>query len=472
MCLFTGFTFDGPIIPNLRQYLAYFVSTFSSSDNRTLISTTRSSASTIMRQDRTFARILLIYSVANVAIAAPAAVRQRHLDVTKAALEKRAPPDSANGETGGDFLPESSSAAVSGNGATGDPPPESSSSAANRITTQALAPGSGNGETDNLPTGSSSAPANHITTQALGASGPGNEATDNLPTGSSPAPANHITTQALGASGPGNEATDNLPPESSSSGANRISTQALGASGSGNGATDDLPPESSSAAANRITTQASKAPGLGNGETSNLPPESSSPMPPHERPMDKSKWDWLLWPDSPKASSASSGSGNGAKGDLPPDSSSRVAPHDGPTDKWAWLYHGTSPGTSFSSAPQHDYPPPNVDRTPLPESPPALSGHISTQASGSSSSSNVFNYGDLHQPPPLSPDHSPAVASEAGHAAGWHAPHVTLPGRGKLVFYSGVAVVATGIVAYAYGLHQWLKNPYVSPLSPPSPADT
>ena len=374
-----------------------------------------------MRQDKTFARILLIYSVANVAIAAPAAVRQRHLDVAKAAPEKRA------SDSGGDLLPESSSAAVSGNGATGDPPPGSSTSAANRITTQ-----------------------------ALGASGLGNGATGgDLPTESSLAPANHITTQALGASGSGNEATDNFPPESSSSGANRITTQALGASGS-NGATGDLPPESSSAAANRITTQASKAPGLGNGETSNLPPESSSPMPPHERPMDKSKWDWLLWPDSPKASSASSGSGNGATGDL-----SRVTPQD----KWAWLYHGMSPESSSSSVSPHDNPSMNLDHPPLPESPPASSDHITTPASRTSSSSNVFRLGDLHLPPPWSPDQNSAAASEAGHAAGWHLPHFTLPSKAKLLFYSGAAVVVTGIAAYAYGVHRWLKNPYVSPLS-------
>ena len=57
-----------------------------------------------MRQDRIFARILLIFSVANVALAAPAVVRQRHLDlVAKAASEKRqekrAPGDGATGET-------------------------------------------------------------------------------------------------------------------------------------------------------------------------------------------------------------------------------------------------------------------------------------------------------------------------------------------------------------------------------------
>ena len=57
-----------------------------------------------MRQDRIFARILLIFSVTNVALAAPAVVRQRHLDVVAKAAsekrqEKRAPGDGATGET-------------------------------------------------------------------------------------------------------------------------------------------------------------------------------------------------------------------------------------------------------------------------------------------------------------------------------------------------------------------------------------
>ena len=42
-----------------------------------------------MRRDQTFAQIFLILSVANVALAAPAVVRQRHLDVAEAASEKR-----------------------------------------------------------------------------------------------------------------------------------------------------------------------------------------------------------------------------------------------------------------------------------------------------------------------------------------------------------------------------------------------
>ena len=43
-----------------------------------------------MRQDKTFARIFFVIFVVNLALAAPAVVRQRHLDVAKAASEKRA----------------------------------------------------------------------------------------------------------------------------------------------------------------------------------------------------------------------------------------------------------------------------------------------------------------------------------------------------------------------------------------------
>ena len=43
-----------------------------------------------MRQDKTFARIFLIFSFANVALAAPAVARQRHVYVAEAASEKRA----------------------------------------------------------------------------------------------------------------------------------------------------------------------------------------------------------------------------------------------------------------------------------------------------------------------------------------------------------------------------------------------
>jgi hypothetical protein len=60
-----------------------------------------------MRQDKIVARILLIFSVANIALAAPVVVRQRHLDVARAAPQKRGP-ISDNEETG-DSPPESSS---------------------------------------------------------------------------------------------------------------------------------------------------------------------------------------------------------------------------------------------------------------------------------------------------------------------------------------------------------------------------
>ena len=42
-----------------------------------------------MRQDKTVAQILLIFSVNNFALAAPAIVQHRHRDETEAALEKR-----------------------------------------------------------------------------------------------------------------------------------------------------------------------------------------------------------------------------------------------------------------------------------------------------------------------------------------------------------------------------------------------
>jgi hypothetical protein len=94
-----------------------------------------------MRQDKTFARILLIFSIANVAIAAPAAV---HLDAAKAASEKRA--GSGDGETS-DSQPDSSPGITPHENPTDDwawfhrlssqpDVPESSSAAANRIATQ------------------------------------------------------------------------------------------------------------------------------------------------------------------------------------------------------------------------------------------------------------------------------------------------------------------------------------------------
>jgi hypothetical protein len=103
-----------------------------------------------MRQDKIFARILLIFSIANVAVAAPAAVRQRHLDVAKAASEKRAS-GSGDGELEmtqmSDVQPDSSPGITPHENPTDDlawfhrlssqpDVPESSSAAANRIATQ------------------------------------------------------------------------------------------------------------------------------------------------------------------------------------------------------------------------------------------------------------------------------------------------------------------------------------------------
>ena len=271
-----------------------------------------------MRQDRIFARILLIFSVANVAIAAPAVVRQRHLDVAKAASEKRRP-GLANGETGGDL------------------PPESSSAEANRITTQASeASGSGNAETGDLPADSSShisphdsppgdwawfhrlssqpevpesssAAENRVAAQASGALGLGSgetgywtaESSPHAPLGphvsptqdwawlydstteSSSAASDRITTHASGASmaSSGSGAAGYLPHGSSSAALDRITTSVPGASmaSSGNGETGHLPLESSPAAANHITTQPSEATtSSGLAHSGDLPPHQSS----------------------------------------------------------------------------------------------------------------------------------------------------------------------------------------------------
>ena len=305
-----------------------------------------------MRQDKTFAGILLIFSVANVALAAPAAVRQRYLDAAKAASEKRAP-GSVNGETGGDL-------------------PPGSSSAANHITTQASeAAVSDNGATGGLPPESSPSAANRITTQALGASGPGNGATDDLPPKAPSAAENHITTQALGAPGLDNGATGDLPPESPPSAANRITTQALGASGPGDGATDHLPSKSPSAAANHVTTQALGSSGSADGAPQYSAPKSFS-TPPHDNPP--GDWGWFhrlsSGPEVPESSSAAANriakqasgslsSDDGASQYWTPESSFRTSPqdspthegasgdgasssHSSPTNKWAWLDNAPS----------------------------------------------------------------------------------------------------------------------------------
>jgi hypothetical protein len=71
-----------------------------------------------MRQDKTVARILLIFSAANVVLASHAVVRQSHMDVAKAASEKRAADNVPPQE------PEPFRLATSGAGAVpSDPPP-------------------------------------------------------------------------------------------------------------------------------------------------------------------------------------------------------------------------------------------------------------------------------------------------------------------------------------------------------------
>ena len=143
-----------------------------------------------MRQDKIFARILLIFSIANVAIAAPAVVRQRHLDVAKAASEKRAPP-SGNGETPqtgdgetpqtGDLPPDSPPSRIPTPNSPSDDwewfhrlsskpeTPESSSAAENRINTQASGePGSGDGAAgDSLPESGSRIPPHNSPSDPL-----------------------------------------------------------------------------------------------------------------------------------------------------------------------------------------------------------------------------------------------------------------------------------------------------------------
>ena len=124
------------------------------------------------------ARILLIFSVARVALAAPAVVRQRHLDLAKAASEKRAP-GSDNGETGANLPPESSSrmpphdhytdgtdfwAWLTGPPRLGPPgsEPEWSSAQANQITTtQASGSTSSSDTSESSPLGSGDLPPPH-----------------------------------------------------------------------------------------------------------------------------------------------------------------------------------------------------------------------------------------------------------------------------------------------------------------------
>ena len=224
-------------------------------------------------------------------------------------------------------------------------------------------------------------------------------------------------------------------------------------------------------------TSEKRAPGFDGEETGDLPPESSSPLPPHDRPTDMSRWAWLLWPDSPKSSSAAadrvttqasgaSDSGNGATGDLSPESSSRVPPHDSPKDEWAWLYGGSAPESSsvapgLGNGATGDLPPEpllrmaphgslptneGLNRPSSPESSSSSSDHITIPASGvtTPSSSGSVHMGD-QMPGQVS---AVAVQSEASSL------------KGQILFSSGVL----GIIGIAYGIHQLVEHLYVFPL--------
>ena len=483
-----------------------------------------------MRQDKIIARILLIFSVANIALAAPVVVRQRHLDVARAASQKRGRPIPDYEETDG------SSSSMPPHDGLASGWVESSPTEANRIPTQASeAPGLDNEETANSPpeplshahgltngwAESSSTAANRITTQASEAPVWDNGATGDLPPGSSsriPPPhdsltngwldhaslpespsaaANRIPTQASEAPVWGNGATGDLPPESSSMASGHITTQALGSVWS-SGATDNLPPESSSripphesltngwldhaslpesssAASDRITTQALGSV-WGSGATGDLPHRLSSPVPYDRLTEELRAWIWgFHFP--PESSSAAtnhittqaSGApvrGNEATGDLPPESSSRISPHDGLTNGW-------------------------LDHASLPESSSVASDRITTQASGAEGSGNGAA-GDLL------PESSSAVSdriatqesgasasssSDSAHLGDPPPPHqgsapesLAAPKADrlfgdtltqKILVYSGVAAVIGGTAAaLGYGIHKWTKHPYVSPLSP------
>ena len=93
-----------------------------------------------MRRDKTVARILLIFSTTNVVFASPAVVPQSHLDVTKAASEKRAgsedgttsgttvnlpPPESESHPLSPESQPESSSSSSSSSSSYDNPSAES-----------------------------------------------------------------------------------------------------------------------------------------------------------------------------------------------------------------------------------------------------------------------------------------------------------------------------------------------------------
>ena len=236
-----------------------------------------------------------------------------------------------------------------------------------------------------------------------------------------------------------------------------------------------------------------RAPGLDGGETGGLPPESSPPMPPHgDHPTDMSRWAWLLWPDPPPAAdnrittqaSGASGSGNGATGDLPVESSPRIPPHDSPPDEWAWLHRESPPESSPSITtqasgasgsgngatgdlppmPPHDSRPTNLDHPLLPESSSTSENRITTQTPGVTSSStgsahwHVEDMASPPWPPSQGSVPEPSAASEP-EADG----HLSL--TRKILLFGGMAGVV-GATAYTiYGVHQLVKNLYVSPLS-------
>ena len=218
-----------------------------------------------MHRDKIVARILLIFSVANIALAAPTVARQRHLDVAaKAASQKRA---------GNEESPTVSLSGMPPYGGLTNGWAEPPSAASNRLTS--LAPGPPiwgdephppsrlNGwlywlDPASLPEPYSTE-ANRIATWGSGATG-------HLPPGllSAPLP----------------RPPHNSPPdEGVSSSSNRITTQASGTESSGNGETGHFPPESSSAASDGITTQASGATSSSSSDSGHL---GDQPPPPHQ----------------------------------------------------------------------------------------------------------------------------------------------------------------------------------------------
>ena len=214
-----------------------------------------------------------------------------------------------------------------------------------------------------------------------------------------------------------------------------------------------------------VAKAASEKRGTGSdgGETNDLPLESSPPMPPHDHPTDKSRWDWLLWPDSHKSSSAAenhittqasgaSGSGNGATGDLSPDSSTRIPPQD----KWAWLYHGAAPESSSAAAgsgngAMGDLPPmPPPDSRPTNEGLDRLSSdHSMTQASGATTPSSSGSV------------HSSAPGSESSSAQTEASRFFSKSLKDELLATSVAGGFLVGSVALAYGINKLIKSPYV-----------